>query len=113
MALNNNDNNSSSIYYVAPPFEIGQLYNDTPSPLINRTTIFLDHSAYYGDVFLHLNYQYRQVHGHFSLAVCVFGIIANVLNIIVLSRYVFKINGPFLIGRDVQWLLLEACQKKI
>ena len=43
-------------------------------------------TAYYGDVFVHLNHNYRQVHGTLSLVVCVFGIVANVLNIIVLTR---------------------------
>lgn len=42
--------------------------------------------AYYGEAFFHFNQQYRQVHGTLSLFVCVFGIIANVLNIIVLTR---------------------------
>lgn len=32
------------------------------------------------------NTEYRQIHGSLSLSVCVFGIIANVLNIIVLTR---------------------------
>lgn len=45
-------------------------------------------TAYFGDIFLQLNVKYRLVHGELSLFVCVFGIIANVLNIIVLSRLV-------------------------
>lgn len=42
--------------------------------------------AYYGNLFNRLNLDYRSVHGYLSLGVCVFGIIANVLNIIVLTR---------------------------
>lgn len=44
-------------------------------------------STIFGDALLRINHSYRLVHGELSLAVCVFGIVANVLNIIVLSRY--------------------------
>ena len=49
-----------------------------------------DQSAWYNESLLQFIYGYRQVHGGLSLGVCVFGIIANVLNIIVLSRYCHK-----------------------
>lgn len=47
-----------------------------------------DRNEFYGEIFHRLNYEYRNIHGYLSLVVCVFGIIANVLNIIVLTRFV-------------------------
>lgn len=52
----------------------------------NQTAINDLTDAFFGHVFNRLNYEYRSVHGYLSLVVCVFGIIANVLNIIVLTR---------------------------
>ena len=40
----------------------------------------------YMNVLHYLNNQYRKVHGELSFSVCVFGVITNILNIIVLSR---------------------------
>jgi len=48
----------------------------------------LDLEAFFGYEFSNFHILYRQIHGYLSLAVCVFGIIANVLNIIVLTRSV-------------------------
>jgi hypothetical protein len=56
----------------------------------NNSTILeedLDLEAFFGREFESFHYFYRPIHGYLSLAVCVFGIIANVLNIIVLTRY--------------------------
>lgn len=63
----------------------------TPLPTMddddgNQTAINDLTDAFFGHVFNRLNYEYRSVHGYLSLVVCVFGIIANVLNIIVLTR---------------------------
>lgn len=41
---------------------------------------------YFGDMFTTLNEFYSPIHGYLSLLVCVFGIFANVLNIVVLTR---------------------------
>ncbi|OTF80083.1 hypothetical protein BLA29_015300, partial [Euroglyphus maynei] len=51
----------------------------------NKFTNEFDRNAFYGEIFQRLNYEYRNIHGYLSLVVCVFGIIANVLNIIVLT----------------------------
>ena len=41
------------------------------------------------DGFLHVfQYRFEPIHGYLSLVVCVFGIIANILNIVVLTRSV-------------------------
>lgn len=43
-------------------------------------------TAYFGDYFFEMNMHYRMVHGHLSLLVCFFGLIANFLNVAVLTR---------------------------
>lgn len=55
----------------------------------NKLIYDFDPNAFYGEIFHRLNYEYRNIHGYLSLVVCVFGIIANVLNIIVLTRFEF------------------------
>ncbi|CAG2163501.1 unnamed protein product [Oppiella nova] len=45
-----------------------------------------DDLQFYGSELTRFSNFYRPIHGYLSLAVCVFGIIANVLNIIVLTR---------------------------
>ncbi|CAG2110456.1 unnamed protein product, partial [Medioppia subpectinata] len=45
-----------------------------------------DNIQFYGEELTRFADFYRPIHGYLSLAVCVFGIIANVLNIIVLTR---------------------------
>lgn len=66
--------------------EAFQLADLPPSAMNSTNQTLYDTTAYFGDVFYHFNYKYRQLHGCLSLVVCVFGIIANVLNIIVLTR---------------------------
>ena len=66
--------------------EMDEMTNTTNQSLI------LDQSPenmFYGVEFEQFYYFYRPIHGYLSLAVCVFGIIANVLNIIVLTRFDF------------------------
>jgi hypothetical protein len=56
----------------------------------DNSTIYgedVDSEAFFGHEFESFHHFYRPIHGYLSLAVCVFGIIANVLNIIVLTRY--------------------------
>lgn len=49
--------------------------------------VSLDQSRpFHGDYFHHFNEYYTPIHGYISLIVCVFGIIANILNIVVLTR---------------------------
>ncbi|UXI18854.1 hypothetical protein NH340_JMT04797 [Sarcoptes scabiei] len=65
--------------------------------------------AYYGNLFDRLNLDYRSVHGYLSLGVCVFGIIANVLNIIVLTRKNMESpTNAILTGMAVSDLLVIA-----
>lgn len=45
-----------------------------------------DSNEYFGSFFLSLSEVYLPVHGYLSLIVCIFGIFANILNIIVLTR---------------------------
>jgi len=42
---------------------------------------------YYGEFFHQFRETYTPIHGWISVFVCLFGIIANILNIIVLTRY--------------------------
>lgn len=46
-------------------------------------------SPYLGWYFAHFRYFYAPIHGYLSLMICIFGIIANSLNVIVLTRYVY------------------------
>lgn len=41
---------------------------------------------YFGDFFVAISLAYLPFHGYLSLLVCVFGIFANILNIVVLTR---------------------------
>lgn len=58
--------------------------------ITNESYVFEENQEkmFYGLEFERFNLFYRPIHGYLSLAVCVFGIIANVLNIIVLTRSV-------------------------
>ncbi|KAG8190887.1 hypothetical protein JTE90_010312 [Oedothorax gibbosus] len=56
---------------------------------INSSTVAIDlqeHSPYYGEYLNHFRNSYGSVHGYLTFLVCIFGITANVLNIIVLTR---------------------------
>lgn len=55
--------------------------------LVNESLRTETDQMFYGLEFESFYNFYRPIHGYLSLAVCVFGIIANVLNIIVLTRY--------------------------
>lgn len=64
---------------------------DTFDFTINSTSDLLFHETppprpYYGDHFRTFRQNYLTVHGYFGVIVCIFGIFANVLNIIVLTR---------------------------
>lgn len=83
----------SSGYLYPPATEVTTSFNVTLNATfqlwaISNSTVIPETTprAYYGDFFLHFNNKYRLVHGPLSLGLCVFGIIANVLNIIVLTR---------------------------
>ncbi|KAH9418111.1 G-protein coupled receptor [Dermatophagoides pteronyssinus] len=68
-----------------------------------------DRNEFYGEIFHRLNYEYRNIHGYLSLVVCVFGIIANVLNIIVLTRKNMESpTNTILTGMAVSDLLVIA-----
>ncbi|KAJ6220186.1 hypothetical protein RDWZM_005998 [Blomia tropicalis] len=89
--------NSSPLHQTQPNSTEENLFTDLTSP------------AYYGEAFFHFNQQYRQVHGTLSLFVCVFGIIANVLNIIVLTRKnMVSPTNAILTGMAVSDLLVIA-----
>ncbi len=59
--------------------------------LTNFTTVnteySIDESPYYGGYFTQFRENYTPFHGWISVFVCIFGIIANILNIMVLTRY--------------------------
>uniref|UniRef100_T1IKP2 G-protein coupled receptors family 1 profile domain-containing protein n=1 Tax=Strigamia maritima TaxID=126957 RepID=T1IKP2_STRMM len=50
--------------------------------MLNTST----HAQYCGPDFQHFHTTFKHYHGYISIAVCIFGIIANILNIIVLTR---------------------------
>ena len=72
---------SSFTSYGSPGMENGTGENSN-----NENGLGNPSDAYFSETLIEFIQQYRQVHGGLSLAVCIFGIIANVLNIIVLSR---------------------------
>ncbi|KAH9510952.1 G-protein coupled receptor [Dermatophagoides farinae] len=75
----------------------------------NKLIYDFDPNAFYGEIFHRLNYEYRNIHGYLSLVVCVFGIIANVLNIIVLTRKNMESpTNTILTGMAVSDLLVIA-----
>jgi hypothetical protein len=52
-----------------------------------KTENSIDESPYYGEYFTEFRENYTPIHGWISVFVCMFGIIANILNIMVLTRY--------------------------
>ena len=68
------------------PMTIGKNNNNN-----NMTDMFNTTEHWYlylGPYLLDFRYEYIKIHGWISIAVCLFGIIANILNIIVLTRFV-------------------------
>ncbi|KAK0062335.1 G-protein coupled receptor [Biomphalaria pfeifferi] len=66
------------------------LYNDTATFVfqdnITMTTWAPNSTTAIPSTFERLSKAYQQIHGYFAVCVCVFGIISNILNIIVLTR---------------------------
>lgn len=59
------------------------ILNMSPPPdLVNGS----GYRPYFGEFFWSINLAYLPFHGYLSLLVCVFGIFANILNIVVLTR---------------------------
>lgn len=79
------DINSASHDIIKSSSSSSELLSQQYVSLLNDTSS-TSTSTLFGDALLRINHSYRTVHGELSLAVCVFGIVANVLNIIVLSR---------------------------
>ena len=77
----------SDTYYTASTIQ--EMDESTDFPFSNESLMNEQNfdEMFYGLEFERFYYFYRPIHGYLSLAVCVFGIIANVLNIIVLTRY--------------------------
>lgn len=82
----NNSRSTSSLVEAAIVGMLAQDGNYSDESKEAPSTAFEDQSVYYNEGLLQFIYGYRQVHGGLSLGICVFGIVANVLNIIVLSR---------------------------
>ncbi len=52
-----------------------------------KTEYSIDENPYYGAYFTEFRKNYTPIHGWISVLVCTFGIVANILNIMVLTRY--------------------------
>lgn len=86
MARNNSRSTSSLVEAAVVGMLAHSKANYSMESKESSTTALEDQSIYYNESLLQFIYGYRQVHGGLSLGICVFGIVANVLNIIVLSR---------------------------
>lgn len=64
---------------------IGNNDNNSMTDMFNTTEHWY---LYLGPYLLEFRDEYIKIHGWISIAVCLFGIIANILNIIVLTRFV-------------------------
>lgn len=68
-------------------YEMRYFINESANNYENYTMNGSDHHLpYFGDFFHSFNEYYTPIHGYLSLFVCVFGIISNILNIVVLTR---------------------------
>ena len=102
--LLDSNNLTSTLFYnytervgLTAPNTIANLWlpasNVQDSEKSNDSGLGVDHAnasttrrPFFGDIWYHVFHIYAPVHGYLSISICIMGIIANILNIIILKR---------------------------